>query len=868
MGIIVSKNIIGSANQAFKDGRYIDALELYCKAGVEIPILQDSIRINIKHLAIKANVEIDNALLLDAFESNGYDNLSYMFFKHSGLSPEVLFSNDNSAVEQNSPIMCLSMTDNAESLSIYEIKKIAENEGVWDEIYYLNANEDVKNAGIDPFLHYIENGWKEGRRPSKSFDTSFYLEQLQGDYTTNPLAHYIMIGKDSGFRTSELYSHRYDCSDIVNHFRAEIEQFKTDTIIDILVPVYNGVEYLNPLFESVYRSTKSDFRLLVCNDCSPDENALPILNYWKSKNSNFLLFENEENLGFVGTINKLVGYTNNHFVILNTDTEVPSGWLERLMLPIFEMEDVATTTPFTNAGTVCSFPEYLEDNEIISNLTVDQVDKYFSNVSLRHTTIEMPTGVGFCMGVNKDVVKKIGMFNPIFGKGYGEENDFCQRAQKFGYKNIFVTNLFVYHKHGGSFSSEAKKQLVSRNLKILNDIHPNYDLDVSKLIREDKLLYVRAIIEFQIQSRDSRINLFFNHGLGGGAEHYLNELIVNKTKAGEFSVVIENRFDDESVFIKFVFLDKVEKISVESNRGCIELIFSLFEIDEIFINSVVGFEAVQSLIRDIVVHKTNQKIVVPIHDYYPLCPSFTLIDDKGKYCGVPKDLNECNNCLKRNDREFKKFTQTLNISAWRNKWFDLFEVADEILCFSKASLDIFLKAYPHFLNKISVVPHDISGRFSNLFDPSELVGKNKIKIGVLGGINESKGIYVLKELSEYINRVGLPIEIVIFGSTSINIESSIVKVTGRYEISELPSLIVNSGVNCFMIPSIWPETFSYTTDEVIQMGYPLAVFNLGAPAERVKNYAKGLILDSFSADYIVDSIYDFMRTIGLDCHRC
>ncbi len=90
-------------------------------------------------------------------------------------------------------------------------------------------------------------------------------------------------------------------------------------------------------------------------------------------------------------------------------------------------------------------------------------------------------------------------------------------------------------------------------------------------------------------------------------------------------------------------------------------------------------------------------------------------------------------------------------------------------------MDIFLKAYPHFLNKISVVPHDISGRFSNLFDPSELVGKNKIKIGVLGGINESKGIYVLKELSEYINRVGLPIEIVIFGSTSINIESSIVK---------------------------------------------------------------------------------------------
>jgi 1,4-dihydroxy-2-naphthoate octaprenyltransferase len=46
----------------------------------------------------------------------------------------------------------------------------------------------------------------------------------------------------------------------------------------------------------------------------------------------------------------------------------------------------------------------------------------------------------------------------------------------------------------------------------------------------------------------------------------------------------------------------------------------------------------------------------------------------------------------------------------------------------------------------------------------------------------------------------------------------------------------------FLVPSICPETYSYTTDEIMQMGYPLIVFDLGAPAERVKNYELGKII--------------------------
>ena len=59
------------------------------------------------------------------------------------------------------------------------------------------------------------------------------------------------------------------------------------------------------------------------------------------------------------------------------------------------------------------------------------------------------------MGINREVLQEIGNFDAkTFGKGYGEENDWCQRAIEKGYKNVHVENLFVFHNHGGSFKSE------------------------------------------------------------------------------------------------------------------------------------------------------------------------------------------------------------------------------------------------------------------------------------------------------------------------------------------------------------------------------------------------------------------------------
>ena len=81
--------------------------------------------------------------------------------------------------------------------------------------------------------------------------------------------------------------------------------------------------------------------------------------------------------------------------------------------------------------------------------------------------------------MNIAALKEVGLLDEeTFGKGYGEENDWCQRAIKAGYKNVHADNLFVYHKHGGSFMSEEKKRLIAENSEKLFARYPDYKREV------------------------------------------------------------------------------------------------------------------------------------------------------------------------------------------------------------------------------------------------------------------------------------------------------------------------------------------------------------------------------------------------------
>jgi len=71
---------------------------------------------------------------------------------------------------------------------------------LFDSQAYLKDYPDVYLSGMDPIMHYIKFGAREGRKAGPLFDTHFYLEQNPdvADSGINPLIHYIEYGIKEG----------------------------------------------------------------------------------------------------------------------------------------------------------------------------------------------------------------------------------------------------------------------------------------------------------------------------------------------------------------------------------------------------------------------------------------------------------------------------------------------------------------------------------------------------------------------------------------------------------------------------------------------------------------------------------------------
>lgn len=635
---------------------------------------------------------------------------------------------------------------------------------------------------------------------------------------------------------------------IREHADLEVTDEANNEVVDVIVPVYNGMRYLPSLFRGI-EQTAMGYRLIIVDDASPDDDVRAFLESYAAKSREVELVRNAENLGFVKSVNRGLSLSSGNVVIVNTDVELPRGWLERLMRPIQEDCRIASVTPFTNSGTICSFPRFCENNELPEGFTVNEVDEYFGRLS--YEVIEIPTGVGFCMAMSRKAIDRIGAFDDdSFPRGYGEENDWCRRAVKAGFVNTQVNNLFVRHNHGGSFLSEEKKQLIENNSKMLLEKHPDYDEIVAKYIQKDPALKYRLLVSYwMIKENAANTILAIDHALGGGATSYLEDILEEKVSSGCRVVVM--RYDGISgsfrcearvgnLFTYFYTPD------IES---CIEVMGRL---DEIWVNELVTYPGISSTLGYLAkaAQDNDARLTFFVHDYVSLCQSYNLMNYKGNFCGLP-DHPECNYCF---DHIRKGEFAGSGISQYRNVWENFLRKCDEVVAFSQSSIDLMCKVYPS-LDSISLRPHDV-----RLFEEVERNARlsKTLTIGVPGLISYIKGRDVLVGLVKHIEQSQDDVEIRILGRS--NDETGLLKgiETGAYEREKLPELAISEDIDVFFIPSICPETFSFTTSEVMSMGYPLVVFDIGAPAERLSRYDRGLILPlGLSSEGILKEIKRF-----------
>lgn len=251
----------------------------------------------------------------------------------------------------------------------------------------------------------------------------------------------------------------------------------TENNVTIIVPVYADWPSLKDCIISLKENVNtSHHKIIFVNDCGPEVDSLESNIKDSIRNrENVYYYRNPKNLGFIKTCNRAVlelDKTDNDILLLNSDTKATEGFLDEMKSIIAENSRVGTVTPRSNNATLATVPLSAAKQKGIDPKKSYELWQKIKNKLPRYN--EVPTAHGFCMLVRRSVIKEYGLFDEVFGKGYGEENDFCMRIRQYGYKNVLSNRSFVFHLEAKSFSLETKNKLLEKNLKILYSRHPEY----------------------------------------------------------------------------------------------------------------------------------------------------------------------------------------------------------------------------------------------------------------------------------------------------------------------------------------------------------------------------------------------------------
>ena len=636
----------------------------------------------------------------------------------------------------------------------------------------------------------------------------------------------------------------------------------------ILVAVYRGAKFLPAFFESLLANTRSPYHLILVDDGNTDGAISAHLRALAAAHRHISLIRIPVNNGYISAMREAIKHAPpGHIVTLNTDIVLPDYWLERLMWPMFRDPSVASCTPFTNAGTSCSFPRIAEDNPLYLGLPVAEIDKVFNQVVGEEANITIPSGVGFCMAMNRRVVEDIGWFDEAaFGHGYGEENDWCLRAGVRGYRNIQIANLFVYHKHGGSFLSDEKKVLMANSLRIINERFPAYDNQIVKFFGLDPLAPIRALVAFLIAAhRAGAVDVIFDHDLGGGSRVTREERSARLFEEGIPHILVLPGADAEEITI-VLRAPGIAHAYHTSTWADLGALIARVRGRRILINNLAHWDdpiRLAGLIEELLtVHGFALEVLA--HDFFFACPSHNLLGADDRFCHLP-DIEVCSHCASRN-RNFLVHTEAaekISIPIWRAVMGRLLARADRVTCFSRSSARLLQKAYPDLPTPF-VLPHFLT-HFHDVPQLTPDAGHGLV-IGVLGNLNVAKGARLVRGLAAAIQRAGSAARLVVLGAlapeTNPNLAAQEFSAVSGYNHATLPAMLAAEGVNFVFLPSIWPETFSFVAEEVMALGLPLAAFDLGAPAERIRLYERGVILPFCEGNKLLEMLE---RSYGASC---
>lgn len=290
--------------------------------------------------------------------------------------------------------------------------------------------------------------------------------------------------------------------------------------VDIVIPVHNEWHVLRPCLESIEAFTDYPNARIVILDDGSDAFVEERIERWAAGPRRFPVEvkRNPVAKGFVQNANRGFRETKGELVaLLNSDTVVTPAWLPRLVDAIHSDPRIACVMPMSNQ---CSFHSL----DVPMGWNIFQYSADLGR-RMQRTCFDAVTVGGFCLLMRRAALDDVGLYDEIYGRGYGEESDWCMRARRRGWRVTGAEDVFVYHRGKVSFKNFKEETFREGNYQtFMARYGPEYSAAMSQYKRKDALAPLRReYVRMESPSAPPVLSAFVDRMRQGGPAHAVTE---------------------------------------------------------------------------------------------------------------------------------------------------------------------------------------------------------------------------------------------------------------------------------------------------------------------------------------------------------
>ena len=238
-------------------------------------------------------------------------------------------------------------------------------------------------------------------------------------------------------------------------------RFSQHKEVAVLVLNWNGRTLLQQFLPSWLAHTPDYADLIIVDNGSTDDSVSFLQEHYRDVH----LLAFEENLGFAGGYNRAIEELDYQTVILlNSDVELTSSWLDQPMQLLNSSPEIAAVQPtlraqrspkdFEYAGAAGGFIDRLGypfcRGRIFDTIEEDR-GQYADSVDLFWAS-------GACLIIRRAVYREVGGLDTLFF-AHQEEIDLCWRLNARGWRIVSAPQSIVYHVGGASLSVDSPRKV-------------------------------------------------------------------------------------------------------------------------------------------------------------------------------------------------------------------------------------------------------------------------------------------------------------------------------------------------------------------------------------------------------------------------